>query len=772
MNDDAYRIGIDFGTSNTVAVYTGPGGQVHPLVFDGSPTLPSAVCLNDTGGLLVGPDAVHAARVHPESYEPHPKRRIDEDVALLGGREIPVADMIAAVLRRVVTEARRVTGHAPGRAFLTYPAAWAQTRRGRLAAAAERAGLTGITLIPEPVAGAASFLAVAGAAVRPGACVVVYDLGGGTFDASVVRHGPGGFEVLSTEGLEEAGGLDVDAAVIEYFGTVFAPRHEAAWRRLTAPATPVDRRAHRLLWEDVRTGKEMLSRTSSTVIHLPLIEEDAPLGRGQFDELARPILDRTVRTTRSAIATAGIAMSEVAGIFLVGGASRMPLVATLLHQAFGTAPTILDQPELVVARGSLTIPDPAASARPVAGPAVAGPVSGPPAEGPGFAGSGGGRPGTAGTPAGFPAGGWSESTGGPGGPGGSPVGGSGFSGGGAGFPAGGPGQAGAGPGGSGFSSAASGGPLGPASGGPTGSTSGGPAAPASGGGAFGGSGFAAPGPASGGPASGGPTGFAGPVSGGSRTGAQATGGSHSSSWSHSSSGSHTTSGSFGVPQPVSGMPGGPPVVPLSVPPVPGPMTTGPMTGPVRPAPSGPYPAPPRRRSSNGPWILVAVLVVVLVCVSGLFVLMNLGGDDDPTGDRAGDVGATRGAATRGPAGTPGSTAGAAPTSAPWIGRWAGPIKQGSQSYDIDVTLKGGAVNAVIGEVAYDPLNCSGIWTLTAATDQEVRAKETITNDPKRTCVATTLVAFRPMDANRILVQIYTSMGYQADPIASGILSRK
>ncbi|MGI5236918.1 Hsp70 family protein [Dactylosporangium sp. CA-139066] len=370
MDARGYRLGVDFGTSNTVAMLAWPDGHVRPLLFDGSPTLPSSVFADAASGLLVGRDAMHAARINPERYEPNPKRRIDEAAVLLGEQEVATVDLIAAVLARVAGEARRVSGVALGPVTVTCPAAWAQTRRGVLLAAAERAGLGAVTLLPEPVAAAQVFRTLTGAdapRALPGSAFVVYDLGAGTFDASVVRTGSGAFEVLASEGLSTSGGLDIDAAIVGFLGATHGARDPEAWRRLTHPGTSGERRANRMLWDDVRSAKEMLSRTASTMIHIPALETDVPLGRDQFEQLARPILSATVTTTRAAIAAAGLGLGDVEGVFLVGGGSRIPLVATLLHQALGKAPTVVEQPELVVAQGAVgasvqfTLPGAAAS---------------------------------------------------------------------------------------------------------------------------------------------------------------------------------------------------------------------------------------------------------------------------------------------------------------------------------------------------------------------------------------------------------------------------
>jgi hypothetical protein len=350
---DRYRLGIDFGTSTTVAVLAWPDGMVKPLVFDGSELLPSAVCVDGDGTLMAGRDALHAARRHPGGFEPHPKRSIDDGVVLLADTEVTVTDLFAVVLGRVAAEAYRVAGGPVGPVTVTCPAGWGSRRREILMAAASAAGLGPVTLVAEPVAAACYFVAVAGATIPIGSSVVIYDFGAGTFDASVVRRTESGFAVLAEHGLPDVGGLDIDSAIVAYLGTVYAGRNPDLWKRLVYPVSVEDRRAARLLWDDVRTGKEILSRMSTTLIHVPLFLDDAPLGRGQLEQLARPMLDRTVRTTRGVLRAAGVSSAEVAGLFLVGGSSRIPLAATLLHQALELAPTVIERPELVVAEGSL-----------------------------------------------------------------------------------------------------------------------------------------------------------------------------------------------------------------------------------------------------------------------------------------------------------------------------------------------------------------------------------------------------------------------------------
>jgi hypothetical protein len=367
-----HHLGIDFGTSHTVAMLAWADGRVRPLLFDGSPLLPSAICTEADGRLLVGRDAVHAARVEPARFEGSPKRRIDDGSVLLGEHEFGVPALISAVLGRVAEEARRVAGATPEALTLTHPAQWGVSRRLLLIEAAQSAGLPQPRLVPEPVAAATYFTEVLGQRLPPGAGVVVYDFGAGTFDASVVGRSGAGLEVLAVDGIDDLGGLDLDALIVEYARSQTTTADPAAWTRLDRPQTPEDRRHRRLLWEEARLAKEMLSRSESVTLQVPGIG-DVLLSRAEFERVARPLLEQTVRTTAAVLRWSRLSREQIAGVFLVGGSSRIPLVATLLHREFGVPPTVIEQPELVVAEGSLHQPGRTAAAQ--ASPPPAAPIS-------------------------------------------------------------------------------------------------------------------------------------------------------------------------------------------------------------------------------------------------------------------------------------------------------------------------------------------------------------------------------------------------------------
>ncbi|MEV0649221.1 Hsp70 family protein [Phytomonospora sp. NPDC050363] len=361
------HLGIDFGTSHTVATLVRAEGSVEPLLFDGSPLLPSAVYAESGGELIVGTDARHAARMRPDRCEPHPKRRVDDGTVLLGEREFAVTDLFAAVLSQVRRRCAEVNGSVPPQVTLTHPASWGPTRRQVLLQGARAAGLRDVRLMPEPVAAARFYVHAMRQEVPVGGAVAVHDFGGGTFDASVVRRTASGFEVLSVDGLDNLGGIDIDEAVIGRLKSAIG--HSKA-------AEMIETREAWLFREDVRRVKESLSRRASAELYVPG-GADVHVTRDELDALAAPMLARAVTVTKAVVTDSGVAPASLAAVFLVGGASRMPLVATLLHRALGVAPVAADDLEQVVARGAVLAEPPVVQAPGSAPPIPAQPTGSP-----------------------------------------------------------------------------------------------------------------------------------------------------------------------------------------------------------------------------------------------------------------------------------------------------------------------------------------------------------------------------------------------------------
>ena len=345
------HVSVDFGTSSTCTVVSVGGGEPQVVVIDGQPLIPSAVFAAADGTLFVGHEAERQAAVDPSRFEPHPKRRIDEGELLLGSTVLRVGDVVRAVLQRAVGEARRYAGGAAADLLvLTHPADWGAVRTGVLRQAA--AGLAKeLVLVPEPVA--AAVFHSAGHGLPDGGALAVLDVGGGTVDASAVRKEGRSFRVLATKGDPNFGGADIDQALLEHVGTAVSGTDPAAWRRLVAGREMADRRRRRVLRQDVRGAKETLSRHTYTDVPMPPPFSDAHVTRKDLERLIAGPLARAVDLVPATLRAGQVPRDRLAGVFLVGGSSRIPLVARMIHERTGVLPTTLDQPETVVARGAL-----------------------------------------------------------------------------------------------------------------------------------------------------------------------------------------------------------------------------------------------------------------------------------------------------------------------------------------------------------------------------------------------------------------------------------
>ncbi|HEY1176816.1 MAG TPA: hsp70 family protein, partial [Phytomonospora sp.] len=327
--------------------------RTRPLLVDGTPVMPSSVFVDESGHVHVGRDAQRLAQTDPARFEPNPKQRTDEQAILLGDREVPTVVLLTAILRAVADKAVEAVGFLPP-AILTYPAKWGSLRREMLQDAAAKAGFPPVHLVPEPIGAAHYFAEVMKQPIPVGASVAVFDFGGGTLDIAVVRNeGMAGFQVLGDGGLKDLGGLDVDAALVEHLGRTINHNAPELWQRLLHPQSTTDKRGRRQFWDDVRGAKEMLSRTTVAPVAVPGVDISLHLTRDELERLATPLLDRAVAETQRVITAAGLTPQQLHGLFLVGGASRIPLVGRMLHQRLGIAPIVLEQPELPVAEGAL-----------------------------------------------------------------------------------------------------------------------------------------------------------------------------------------------------------------------------------------------------------------------------------------------------------------------------------------------------------------------------------------------------------------------------------
>ncbi|GAA2809208.1 type VII secretion-associated protein [Saccharopolyspora taberi] len=345
------HVSIDFGTSSTCTVVSVGGGEPQVVVIDGQPLVPSAVFAAPDGTLFVGHEAERQAAVDPSRFEPHPKRRIDEGELLLGSSVLKVGDVVRSVLQRAVGEARRYAGGAAvDLLVLTHPADWGSVRANELRGAAT--GLAKeLVMVPEPVA--AAVFHSAGYGLPDGGALAVLDLGGGTVDASVVAKRGRAFQVLATRGEPNFGGADIDQALLDHIGGIVSGTDPAAWQQLVEGREMADRRRRRVLRQDVRGAKETLSRHTYTDVPMPPPFSDAHVTRADLEALIAQPLGKAADLVLATLREGKVAPQQLAGVFLVGGSSRIPMVARLIHERTGIVPTTLDQPETVVARGAL-----------------------------------------------------------------------------------------------------------------------------------------------------------------------------------------------------------------------------------------------------------------------------------------------------------------------------------------------------------------------------------------------------------------------------------
>jgi hypothetical protein len=264
------------------------------------------------------------------------------------GRAVRAEEAVAATLALVVAEAaRRMGGEAPAAVALTHPASWPNKRLSALRDAARAAGLERVELVAEPVAAARH---LAGPEVGVGEALAVYDLGGGTFDTAVLRRrGEGGFDTLAVGGQDGLGGEVFDARLVRHLGALLREADPAEWEAIErSPRALADLR------REARAAKEALSRNNTTEVILPTVIErpSLRLTRKELERLVEPDVRRSADILAETVAAAGVQPAELRTVFLVGGASRMPLVARVLGEHFGRVPETREDPKAVVVLGA------------------------------------------------------------------------------------------------------------------------------------------------------------------------------------------------------------------------------------------------------------------------------------------------------------------------------------------------------------------------------------------------------------------------------------
>lgn len=349
MRQVTYGLGIDVGTTRTAAAVHRDGITAVVTLGTQSATMPSAVFVPDDGPVLIGDAALRRGLAQPTRIAREFKRRMgDSEPLLIGGAPWSPTALTTRLLDAVLGVVIEREGGPPSRVILTHPANWGPFKTGLLAEAARASGLDDASLRCEPEAAALHY---AGQARVPiGALVAVYDLGGGTFDAAVLRKGVDGFETVGRpEGLERFGGIDVDAAVVGHVRRVLGDVLDDL-----DPADPAARTAMARLRQECVEAKEALSADVEVTIPvvLPHVVTEVRLTRAELEGMVAPVLGDTIAALRRALASAGVQVADLAAILLVGGASRMPLVARLVTAELGRAVAVDAHPKHAIALGA------------------------------------------------------------------------------------------------------------------------------------------------------------------------------------------------------------------------------------------------------------------------------------------------------------------------------------------------------------------------------------------------------------------------------------
>lgn len=343
-----YVLGVDLGTTFSAAA-VGVDGRVEIFQLGiRQAAIPSVVAARDDGTLLVGEPADRHGG-DPSRVAREFKRRLgDPTPLLLGGAPYGAETLTARLLDWIVERVRAERGMREALVVLTHPALYGRYKLSFLEEAARLAGVSPIQLLSEPVAAAIDYAAAE--RVADGELLAVYDFGGGTLDVAVVRKQDTGFEVIGAPGgMERFGGSDLDQAV---FGHVLASLGDTA-PDLRAP-DPALTAALAVLRGACREAKEALSFTTDVVIPvlLPGIHTEIRLTRAEFEEMLRPRLEDTVRVLERAVQSAGATIGDLSRIVLVGGASRIPLVAETIFEATGRPVVVDANPKHAVALGA------------------------------------------------------------------------------------------------------------------------------------------------------------------------------------------------------------------------------------------------------------------------------------------------------------------------------------------------------------------------------------------------------------------------------------
>ncbi len=343
-------IGIDLGTTNSCVAVMEGGEPVVIANVEGNRTTPSIVAFTKEGERLVGETAKRQAVTNPDRTISSIKRYMGKDHnTLIDGKNYSPQDISAMILQKLKADAENYLGETVTDAVITVPAYFSDSQRQATKDAGRIAGLNVRRIINEPTAAS---LAYGLDKDEEHHKIMVFDLGGGTFDVSILELGDGVFEVISTSGDNNLGGDDFDQVIIDYMAEQFKKENGVDLRN--------DKMSLQRLKEAAEKAKKELSSVMTTNINLPFITatQSGPLHltmdltRAKFDELTAHLVERTMVPTRKALSDSGLSSADIDKVILVGGSSRIPAVQQAVKNLTGKEPHKGVNPDEVVALGA------------------------------------------------------------------------------------------------------------------------------------------------------------------------------------------------------------------------------------------------------------------------------------------------------------------------------------------------------------------------------------------------------------------------------------
>ncbi len=343
-------IGIDLGTTNSCVAVMEGGDPVVITNSEGARTTPSVVSFQANGERLVGQVAKRQAITNPDKTIISIKRHMGTNHKVnIDGKDYTPQEISAMVLQKIKADAEAYLGEKVTQAVITVPAYFNDSQRQATKDAGKIAGLEVLRIINEPTAAS---LAYGMDKLDKNHKILVYDLGGGTFDVSILELGDGVFEVKSTNGNTKLGGDDFDQKVIDYIADTFKNENGIDLRR--------DKMAMQRLKEAAEKAKIELSSSMQTNINLPFITADATgpkhidmnLTRAKFNELTHDLVDATIEPMRKALSDAGLSLNDIDKVILVGGSTRTPAVQEAVKNFTGKEPSKGVNPDECVAVGA------------------------------------------------------------------------------------------------------------------------------------------------------------------------------------------------------------------------------------------------------------------------------------------------------------------------------------------------------------------------------------------------------------------------------------